>query len=91
MSQVYARNRRVSEFKFYTLALAIKAEVNRIALREKVIPKRYRFTNAMPLIEMSRSAVYNITRADQFYPNSSYNVLERRKYLTLAIADIEML
>jgi hypothetical protein len=91
VSQVYARNRRVSEFKFYTLALAIKAEVNRIALREKVIPKRYRFTNAMPLIEMSRSAVYNITRADQFYPNSSFNVLERRKYLTLAIADIEML
>jgi hypothetical protein len=91
VSQVYARKRSVSEFEFYTLALAIKVEVNRIALREKVIPKRYRLTNAIPLIDMARNAVYNINRADQFYPNSSFNVLERRKYLTLAIADIEML
>ena len=91
MSNVYARKRSVSDFEFYSLALSIKVEVNRIALKEKVIPKRYRFTNAMPLIEMARSCVYNINRADQFYPNSSANVLERRKYLSLAIADVEML
>ena len=91
MSGVYARKRSISEYEFYNTALAIKVEVNRIALNEKIIPKRYRITNAVPLIEMARSAVYNVNRADQFYPNSSFNVLQRRKYLTLAVADCEQL
>ena len=65
--------------------------MNRIALNEKVIPKRYRITNAVPLIDMARSCVYNVNRADQFYPNSSFNVLQRRKYLSLAVADCEQL
>ena len=40
---------------------------------------------------MARSMVYNINRADQFYPNTAHNVLMRRHYLTLAIADTEQL
>lgn len=91
MSGVYARKRSISEYEFFNTALAIKVEVNRIALNEKIIPKRYRITNAVPLIDMARSCVYNINRSDQFYPNSSFNVLQRRKYLSLAVADCEQL
>ena len=91
MSGVYQRKRSLSEYEFYNTALAIRVEVNRLALNERVIPKRYRFTNAVPLVDMARNAVYNINRADQFYPNSSFNVLQRRKYLSLAIADCEQL
>lgn len=91
MSNVYVRDRKLSELEFYHTALKIRAEVNRLALKESVIPKRYRFTNAVPLIEMARSCVYNINRSDQFYPNSSQNVLERRRYLSLAIADAEQI
>ena len=91
MSGVYARKRSISDFEFFNTALAIKVEVNRLALDERVIPKRYRITNAVPLIEMARNAVYNINRSDQFYPNSSFNVLQRRKYLSLAVADCEQL
>lgn len=91
MSGVYARKRSISDFEFFNTALAIKVEVNRIALNEKIIPKRYRITNAVPLIDMARNMVYNINRSDQFYPNSSFNVLQRRKYLSLAVADCEQL
>lgn len=91
MSGVYARKRSISDFEFYNTALAIKVEVNRLALNEKVVPKRYRITNAVPLVDMARSCVYNINRSDQFYPNSSFNVLQRRKYLSLAVADCEQL
>jgi hypothetical protein len=91
MSGVYAKDRKLSDFEFYNLALKIKVEVNRLVLRESVIPKRYRITNAVPLIEMARSCVYNINRADQFYPNSPQNVIDRRRYLSLAIADAEQL
>lgn len=38
-----------------------------------------------------RGIVYNVNRADCFYPNTSFNALERKRYLTLAIADCEQL
>ena len=91
MSQVYARNRKLSDYEFYNTALAIKLAVNKLMLNEKYVPKRYRFTNAVPCIEIARNIVYNINRADQFYPNSSFNVLQRRKYFSLAIADCEQI
>ena len=91
LSTVHARKRNLSEYEFFANALTLKAEVNRVAMSEKVIPKKYRFSNGIPLIEMARSVVYNINRADCFYPNSSFNALERKRYLTLAIADCEQL
>jgi len=60
-------------------------------LQESAVPKRYRLTNGLPTIEAARSIVYNINRADCFYPNREENVIERKKYLTLAIADCEQL
>ena len=67
---VYQRKRNLSDYEFYSRAIAIRVEVNKL---------------------MASPIVYNITRADQFFPNTSFNVLERRKYLTLAIADCEQL
>ena len=88
---VYQRNRHVSEYAFFHKALEIRVEVNRLMCQESAVPKRYRLTNAVPTIETARSIVYNINRADAFYPNTAANVIERRKYLTLAIADCEQL
>jgi hypothetical protein len=91
MSEVHARDRKLSEFQFYSTALDIFVEVTNLVHSEKVLPKSRRFTHAVPLTDMARSMVYNITKADQFYPNTSHNVLMRRHYLTLAIADVEQL
>ena len=87
MSGVYERNRSISQYEFFHKALQIRVEVCKLA--HTVIPKAYRFTFAAPLAETARSIVANINRADAFYPNTSINVLERRRYLTLAIADCE--
>ena len=57
----------------------------------KVCPKAYRLLNGVPTVETARSIVYNINRADHFYPNTSANVIERKKYITLAIADCDQL
>ena len=91
MSEVHARSRKLSEFQFYATALDIFVEVTSLVHSEKVLPKSRRFTHAVPLTEMARSLVYNINRADQFYPNTAHNVLMRRHYLTLAVADAEQL
>ena len=91
MSEVHARNRNVSQFEFYNTALEIYVEVSKVAHSDKVLPKSWRFTHAVPLVDMARSLVYNVNRADQFYPNTAHNVIARRDYLTLAIADAEQL
>lgn len=91
MSGVYQRNREVSEYKFFTQAIAIRVEVNKLMASSSVVPKAYRLLNAVPTVETARSIVYNVNRADCFYPNTSFNALERKRYLTLAIADCEQL
>jgi len=91
MSEVHARNRSVSQFEFYNTALKIYVEVSRLVHSDKILPKSWRFTHAVPLVDMARSLVYNINRADQFYPNTAHNVTQRRHFLTLAVADAEQL
>lgn len=35
--------------------------------------------------------VFNLVKADAFYPNTARNVEERKHYMTLAIADLQQL
>ena len=81
----------MSQFEFYRNAIAIRVEVNGLMAKDKVCPKAYRLLNGVPTVETARSVVYNINRADHFYPNTSSNVIERKKYITLAIADCDQL
>ena len=91
MSGVLQRNRRLSEFEFFNTARAINVEVMKLMASESAVPKRYRFLVGVPTAETARSILANINKADAFYPNSSFNVQQRKMYLTLAIADCEQL
>ena len=51
MSGVYQRNREVSEYKFFTQAIAIRVEVNKLMASSSVVPKAYRLLNAVPTVE----------------------------------------
>lgn len=91
MSGVYEKDRSESELDYFDLARRIWVEVVKLVRSESVVPKSYRFILGVPTAETARSMVANINRAYHFYPSSSFNVLERRRYLTLAIADCEQL
>ncbi|WP_195234101.1 hypothetical protein [Collinsella aerofaciens] len=54
MSGVYQRNREVSEYKFFTQAIAIRVEVNKLMASSSVVPKAYRLLNAVPTVETAR-------------------------------------
>ncbi|WP_373198097.1 hypothetical protein [Collinsella aerofaciens] len=43
------------------------------------------------MAETARSLVFNLVKADAFYPNTARNVEERKHYMTLAIADLQQL
>ena len=90
MSGVYARNRHLSAQKYFALALEIRDEITK-KVTTKQLPKSYRFVFAVPMAETARSLVMNLVKADAFYPNTARNVEERKRFMTLAIADCNQL
>ncbi len=91
MSSVLLRKRNLSTKQFFIKALDIQVETARLAHKESVVPKSYRFTFGVPMCEAARSMVANIEHADAFYPNTSWGVIERKKSFAMAIADANTL
>ena len=85
MSGVYMRNRNLSSFEYFNTAVAIRNDVTRL-VTSRDVPKSYRFIFAVPMAETARSVVFNLVKADAFYPNTARNVDERKRYMTLALA-----
>lgn len=90
MSGVYVRNRNLSTFEYFNTAVSIRNEVTR-PVTSGAVPKSYRFIFAVPMAETARSVVFNLVKADAFYPNTQRNVEERKHYMTLALADLNQL
>lgn len=90
MSGVYMRNRNLSSFEYFNTAVAIRNDVTRL-VTSRDVPKSYRFIFAVPMAETARSVVFNLVKADAFYPNTLRNVDERKRYMTLALADLNQL
>ena len=90
LSGVYVRNRNLSTFEYFNTAVSIRNEVTRL-VTSGAVPKSYRFIFAVPMAETARSVVFNLVKADAFYPNTQRNVEERKHYMTLALADLNQL
>ena len=90
MSGVYMRNRNLSAFEYFNTAVAIRNDVTRL-VTSRDVPKSYRFIFAVPMAETARSVVFNLVKADAFYLNTARNVDERKRYMTLALADLNQL
>ena len=84
------RNRNLSSFEYFNTAVAIRNDVTRL-VTSRDVPKSYRFIFAVPMAETARSVVFNLVKADAFYPNTLRNVDERKRYMTLALADLNQL
>ena len=84
------RNRNLSAFEYFNTAVAIRNDVTRL-VTSRDVPKSYRFIFAVPMAETARSVVFNLVKADAFYPNTTRNVEERKRYMTLALADLNQL
>lgn len=71
--------------------MSINVTVGLLMTSTAFMPKRYRLTHGLPAIRSARAVVYDINRADAFYPNTEANVGKRKEWLTLAVADCEQL
>lgn len=90
LSTVLARFRDLSNYEYFNTAVQIRKEVTAL-VTSAAMPKSYRFVFAVPMAETARSIVHNLVTANAFYPNTEHNVVQRRHYMTLAVADCEQL
>lgn len=89
MSTVLARYRNISSYEYFNTALRVRKEVTEL-VTSAAMPKTYRFVVAA-MAQTARDIVSNIVTANAFYPNTEHNVLQRKRYLTLAVAACETL
>ena len=87
MSGVYKRNRTETKLQFFINALDLQVEITKFAMREKVLPKKWRYGIGYPLINKVDELVDNITYANSIYPVDEKELSQRKYYQTLAIAN----
>ena len=56
-------------------------------MREKVLPKKWRYAIGYPLIEKVDELVDNITYANSIFPTDEQELKKRKYYQTMAIAN----
>ena len=87
MSGVYARNREETKMQFYANALALQKELTNYVMREKVVPKKWRFAIAHNVINKVDELVDNITYANSIFPKKEKQLELREYYQTMAICN----
>ena len=87
MSNVYARNRKETSMQFFVNALELQVEITKYVMREKVLPKKWRYAIGYPLITKVDELVDNITYANSIYPVNEEELQQRKQYQTMAICN----
>ena len=87
MSGVFKRNRTETKIQFYVNALDLQKEFTEFVMREKVLPKKWRYAIGYPLIEKVDELVDNITYANSIFPTDEQELKKRKYYQTMAIAN----
>ena len=87
MSNVYARNRKETSMQFFVNALELQVEITKYVMKEKVLPKKWRYAIGYPLITKVDELVDNITYANSIYPANEEELQQRKQYQTMAICN----
>ncbi|MBO4738814.1 MAG: hypothetical protein J5606_04550 [Bacteroidales bacterium] len=91
MSQVYARNRNETELQFRVNAVDLQTELTTYLMKEKYLPKKWRYGIGYPLIAKADELVDNIIYANSIFPDSIEKANIRKQYITLAIANCQQI
>ncbi|MBU3875694.1 hypothetical protein HGO97_007710 [Faecalicatena sp. AGMB00832] len=88
---VLKSRREQSEMQFFQTAVDIQDKLIEFCMKEEVIPKKYRFVYAMPIIATAQQLVDNVVDANTIYVKSNEDAIDRRRYQQRASGDCEKL
>ena len=86
MSQVYVKDRKETKLQFYINALELQVEITKYVMKEKIVPKKWRFAIGYDLVKKADLLVDFITIANSVYPSTWRELLIRKILQTLAVA-----
>lgn len=86
MSEVLARNRSETKLQFFINALKIQEEIYKLAMREKVVPKKWRYMIGYDLGKTAANMVDFITFANSIYPQNWREKFIRYIFQLLSVA-----
>ena len=87
MSDVFARNRSETKLQFRVNAVELQIEISKYVMKEKVMPKKWRYAIGYPLISKADELVDNIVFANSIFTDSEEKLNQRKMYQTFAIAN----
>lgn len=85
MSGVLARNRGESKVAYQDTARKIEVEIIRLMGSEKIVPKSYRFTIALPTVRHARRLMEEVRHGVDFYPTDERRLWERKRHWLEAV------
>ena len=88
---VLKNKRTESQLEFYHTATQARAEITRLMMNEKVVPKRWRPVFTFPMTEKLIKLIDYITAANTIYPQNLREAEMRRDYQTRAIITVEQI
>ncbi len=88
MSSVFKRLRKETNIQFLKTAWDLQFELTKYVMKEKNVPKKWRFVIAQGIINKVDELVDNLEYANCIYPQTKEDFEIRRKYQTAAIANV---
>lgn len=87
MSGVFARNRKETKLQFYIIAQNLQVALTNFVMREKNLPKKWRYMIGQSLIAKVDELMDNIVYANSIFPTKDMPELlvERKHYQQCAI------
>lgn len=86
MSGVYSNDREITTLQFYISALNIQVELTQYVMREKVLPKKWRYAIGYDIVKKADNLVDFIILANSIWPDNIKALILRKILQTCAIA-----
>ena len=86
MSNVYLGDREETKLQFYVNALELQKDITEYAMREKVLPKKWRYAIGYDLIKKADLLMDFIVMANSIYTQNFKEIILRKILQTMAIA-----
>lgn len=76
---------RESKVAYQDTARKIEVEIIRLMGSEKIVPKSYRFTIALPTVRHARRLMEEVRHGVDFYPTDEHRLWERKRHWIEAV------
>lgn len=88
---IFKRLRKETELQFFIHALKLQKEITIYVMKEKFLPKKWRYMLGQDLINKVNELVDNLAAANNIYPKTENDLNTRRHYQNRALTNYDQI